>query len=178
MISSTRRRRSDAASGVWISRTSAIWSPTVMTGLSEVMGSWKIMAMRVPRRARSLAGVAFRTSSPCSSTWPALASSSRGSSPMTDWAVTDLPEPNSPTTHTISPGPTERETSSTALMRSEPAGSPTVRPSMARTGAAVVSAILAALPQIRLAKRGSSVSRRPSPSMLMASTASARHTPG
>ena len=33
-------------------------------------------------------------------------------------------------------------------------------------------------PHTRLAKRGSSVSRRPSPSMLMASTANARKTPG
>ena len=33
-------------------------------------------------------------------------------------------------------------------------------------------------PHTRLAKRGSIVSRRPSPSMLMASTANARHTPG
>ena len=28
---------------------SAIWSPTVYTGLSEVMGSWKIIAMSLPR---------------------------------------------------------------------------------------------------------------------------------
>ena len=29
-----------------------------MTGFSAVIGSWKIMAMRVPRRSRSRAGVA------------------------------------------------------------------------------------------------------------------------
>ena len=39
---------------------------------------------------------------------PALAASSRGSRPITAWAVTDLPEPDSPTTHTISPAPTEK----------------------------------------------------------------------
>jgi hypothetical protein len=34
------------------STASAIWSPTRMTGLSAVMGSWKIMAMREPRNWR------------------------------------------------------------------------------------------------------------------------------
>jgi hypothetical protein len=56
---------------------------------------------------------------------------------MTDWAVTDLPEPDSPTTQTISPGPTVKDTSSTAQARSEPAGRPTVRLWMARTGGTV-----------------------------------------
>ena len=146
-----------------------------MTGLSAVMGSWKIMAMRVPRNWRRRAGAACSTSSPSSSTWPAWACSSRGSSPIAVCAVTDLPEPDSPTTHTISPGPTVSEMSWTALARSEPAGRLTMRPLMASTGEGA-SAILASY--TRLAKRGSSVSRRPSPSMLMASTANARHTPG
>ena len=35
----TRLRRSAALRSVWISRTSAIWSPTRMTGLSTVIGS-------------------------------------------------------------------------------------------------------------------------------------------
>ena len=41
-----------------------------------------------------------------------------GSRPMTACAVTDLPEPDSPTRQTISPAPTANETSSTALARS------------------------------------------------------------
>ncbi len=45
---------------------------------------------------------------------PATGFTSRGSRPMTVKADTDLPEPDSPTTQTISPGPTENETSSTA----------------------------------------------------------------
>ena len=37
----------------WCSRTaSATWSPTVNTGLSDVIGSWKIIAIRLPRIAR------------------------------------------------------------------------------------------------------------------------------
>ncbi len=43
-------------------------------------------------------------------------------------AVTDLPEPDSPTTQTISPGATANETFSTALTRSAPAGRRTVKP--------------------------------------------------
>jgi hypothetical protein len=33
--------------------TSPIWRPTGSTGLSEVIGSWKIMAMSRPRRSGS-----------------------------------------------------------------------------------------------------------------------------
>ena len=145
-----------------------------MTGLSAVIGSWKIMAMRVPRRSRRRAGVASSTSSPSSSTSPAVAVSSRGSRPMTAWAVTDLPEPDSPTTHTISPAPTEK--------RDVLDGMGAVRAARQADREAFDGedgrGCRPSAPHTRLAKRGSSVSRRPSPSMLMASTANARHTPG
>src|SRR3546814_13403592 len=50
----------------------------------------------------------FSTSVPCSSTWPATAFSARGGlRPMTAKAVTDFPEPDSPTTQTSSPAFTE-----------------------------------------------------------------------
>ena len=86
-------------------------------------------------------------------------------------AVTDLPEPDSPTTQTISPGATANETFSTALTRSAPAGRRTVRPCTSRTG-------LSAMLYTRLASFGSSRSRNPSPSTLTASTVSARQMPG
>ena len=35
--------------------TSEIWNPMVSTGFSEVIGSWKIIAMRLPRRDRMAA---------------------------------------------------------------------------------------------------------------------------
>ena len=38
------------SSGKWRSRTSRICCPTVMVGFRLVMGSWKIMEMRFPRR--------------------------------------------------------------------------------------------------------------------------------
>ncbi len=47
--------------------------------------------------------------------------------PITAWAVSDLPEPDSPTMQTIWLRPTSRLTSSTAKGRSAPGGSATVR---------------------------------------------------
>ena len=45
--------RAEAALLPWCTRIdSAIWSPAVKTGLSEVIGSWKIMAMSAPRMLR------------------------------------------------------------------------------------------------------------------------------
>ena len=35
---------------------SSVWRPTVISGLSATIGSWKIMAMRPPRTARMLFG--------------------------------------------------------------------------------------------------------------------------
>ena len=38
---------------------SVIWSPTVNTGFSDVIGSWKIIAIRLPRMSRICAGGSF-----------------------------------------------------------------------------------------------------------------------
>ena len=47
---------------------SMIWSPIVNTGFSEVIGSWKIIAMSLPRIARICSSdAAVRSTS-----WPAL----------------------------------------------------------------------------------------------------------
>jgi hypothetical protein len=37
-------------------KTSPSWKPTVNTGLSEVIGSWKIIEMSAPRSFRSSIG--------------------------------------------------------------------------------------------------------------------------
>ena len=58
MMPSTRLRRSPASSSVWMRSTSSIWSPIVSTGFSAVIGSWKTMPMRSPRSARSRCGLA------------------------------------------------------------------------------------------------------------------------
>src|SRR6266567_6515321 len=121
-----------------MSSTSAIWSPTFMTGLSAVIGSWKIMPIRAPRILRIAARDFARMSSPSSSTRPPATVNWRGgSSAMMAWAVTDWPEPDSPSTHTISPGLTAKDTFSTALIRSAPPGRRTVRPCTSSTGFAL-----------------------------------------
>ena len=49
---------------------SASWKPIVKQGLRLVMGSWKIMAIPLPRTARSSSHESFRRSRPPNSTWP------------------------------------------------------------------------------------------------------------
>ena len=58
-----------------------------------------------------------------------------GSRPIVACAMTLLPEPDSPTRHTISPGFTVKLTPVTAWMRSAPAGSAIRRSRTSRTGA-------------------------------------------
>ena len=53
-----RSRRVDSL--VWIENISPIWSPMVRSGLSAVIGSWKIMAMPAPRTSRISAVVGAR----------------------------------------------------------------------------------------------------------------------
>ena len=48
----------------WIRSGSVIWWPICCTGLSEVMGSWKTMAIWVPQSSRSSLFGALRISWP------------------------------------------------------------------------------------------------------------------
>ena len=87
------------------------WSPTVCSGESEVIGSWKIIAMRPPRSLR------ISSPSPSSlimSTGSGATGSRNSIEPLTIWprfgkrrsivlAVTDLPDPDSPTTASVRP---------------------------------------------------------------------------
>jgi hypothetical protein len=96
----------------WCSRSdSTIWSPTVNTGFSEVMGSWKIMAMSLPRICRIRDSVACARSSISPSaprnrmrepSW--ILPGGVGISRITESEVTDLPLPDSPTIPSVSPG--------------------------------------------------------------------------
>src|SRR5438552_4563243 len=139
MISSTRLRRSFGSSAVWTSSTSPIWSPTRSTGLSAVIGSWNTMAMRVPRVARRSASDLVVSSSPSSLIEPlSTAIAFFGNSPITACAVTDLPEPDSPTTQTISLAPTERLMPRTACGRSPRPLIATERLAISRTGALIL----------------------------------------
>ena len=51
---------------------SAIWSPTVSTGFSDVIGSWKIIAISPPRRSRSSLCDIVRRSRPLYSASPGV----------------------------------------------------------------------------------------------------------
>jgi hypothetical protein len=80
-------------------------------GLSAVIGSWKIIAMRRPRMLRISASGSASRSRPSNST--RLPGSMRPGGRMrrsTDSAVTDLPHPDSPTTPTVSPAATSSDT--------------------------------------------------------------------
>ena len=119
---------------------SPIWSATVNTGLSEVIGSWKIIAISAPRmprivapsaRARSAREPSRRAKSMLP---PVMRPPPCSTSRMIDSAVTDLPEPDSPTTATVSPRPTSKETPRTARTTRSVVANSTLRPSTTRAG--------------------------------------------
>jgi hypothetical protein len=89
---------------------SPIWSPTVWSGDSEVIGSWKMIEISPPRIARISApsGRAPRCRSArahriLNRIWPPVMRRRRGRMPMIAWLTTDLPEPDSPTSATVPP---------------------------------------------------------------------------
>src|SRR6266850_1306149 len=99
----------------WRNSTSAICSPTGNAGLSEVIGSWKIIDSLSPRRSRSRAAGSFSRSSPSNSTSPAaMRPGGCGTRPMIESAVTLLPQPDSPTMPSVRPRSRRKSTPSTA----------------------------------------------------------------
>ena len=81
---------------------SMIWNPTVYTGLSAVIGSWKITAISLPRTSRSSRSGMPRSSRPSSLIEP-LTFAFAGSSPSSAIELELLPEPDSPTIASTSP---------------------------------------------------------------------------
>ena len=64
---STARARAVLASAPRCSSTvSAIWSPTVIVGFSEVIGSWKIIPISLPRTCRIPSSLSAEISCPAS----------------------------------------------------------------------------------------------------------------
>src|SRR5438105_3667135 len=88
---------------------------TVNTGLSEVIGSWKIIDSLSPRRLRSRSSESFSRSSPSNSISPAAMRPGGGTNPMMLSAMTLLPQPDSPTMPSVRPRSSRRPTPSTAL---------------------------------------------------------------
>ena len=93
---------------------SAICLPTDMVGFREVDGSWKIMPISLPRILRMLSSESVVSSRPFSLMLPPTIEPPVGSSFMIDNAVIVLPQPDSPTMPTVSPGWTWTDTPSTA----------------------------------------------------------------
>ncbi|MCS3728082.1 hypothetical protein FHR88_003121 [Bradyrhizobium betae] len=82
--------------------------------MSEVIGSWKIIASRLPRRSRSIWSGVFSRSKPSKRIAPDISALCFGSNPMIASDVTLLPQPDSPTRPSVAPLATLRSTLSTA----------------------------------------------------------------
>jgi hypothetical protein len=113
-----RSRASRPDSCRWSFSGSASWWPIVSTGLSEVIGSWKIIAIWLPRTSISSAGdSASRSigrSAPRKSASPPTIRPGSAIRRISESAVTLLPQPDSPTIPSTSPWSSENDTPSTA----------------------------------------------------------------
>src|SRR5215469_18903556 len=97
------------------SRTvSEIWSPMVIVGFSDVIGSWKIMPISLPRTWRIWLSSTEEISLPSRTIFPPTMCPPGGRSRMMDSAVIVFPQPDSPTMPRHSPGSTVRLTPSRA----------------------------------------------------------------
>ena len=102
---------------MWVVKTSAICFSTVATGFSELIGSWKIMPISLPLMSSMASSVTGTMSRPLSLTEPpTMRAGGSGSRRMMDSADSDLPQPDSPTSATVSPLPTLRLSPSTAFI--------------------------------------------------------------
>src|SRR5690606_20272148 len=104
-----RRRESFGATSGWISNGSPTMSPTVILGFSDVYGSCRTIWIS-RRSARSSLPVSLKMSRPSNNTEPLVGGSSR----ISTWASVDLPQPDSPTTPSVSPLCRSNDTPSTA----------------------------------------------------------------
>src|SRR5688500_4932743 len=111
---------------------SAIWYPTVNTGFIDVIGSWKIIAIWLPRYLRISCAGKPKSSSPRNLTEPVMRAE-RGSRPITAIIVTLLPEPDSPTTPSTLPASMVRSTPRTAFTSPSCVGKVTVRSWISRS---------------------------------------------
>ncbi len=82
-------------------------APTETTGFSADSASWKIIAICAPRTLRRASRPIFSRSSPLKSTSPPVTNPGGVSRmPITACAVTDFPDPDSPSTARVSPAST------------------------------------------------------------------------
>ena len=98
----------------WTRICSTICLPILYTGSSELIGSWKTIAIWAPRIFRSSFSDAVTSSVPANVALPSNCAFGPRVNPISVIAVTDLPDPDSPTIATTSPLLTVNETPSTA----------------------------------------------------------------
>jgi hypothetical protein len=110
----TRPTASRGEKRSWAVIASRIWAPTLVTGFSDVIGSWKIMATSLPRKRRISSWSILVTSRSRNQMWPPTMRPGSGTRRRIDSAVMVLPQPDSPTTPSVSPSSTCRLTPSTA----------------------------------------------------------------
>ena len=100
---SARMRASVALRGRCARSASAICSPTVRIGLSAPRGFWKIMETAAPRMALIVLGEAVPMSVPPNRTRPRVMRPAASRRRVIAKAVTDLPDPDSPTIPSVRP---------------------------------------------------------------------------
>ena len=98
-----------------------------MTGLSEVIGSWKTIATSVPQIERLSFSLAPTTSKPSIIDEPETVVLTRGCSPMIVRESTVLPDPDSPTMPRVSLRARSKETWFTAVSSPPPVAKVVVR---------------------------------------------------
>ena len=118
VISSSSTARARAWRWLWPRctwRVSAIWSPMVIVGFRDVIGSWKIMPIWEPRMSSPLTVFCPRMSWPRKTAEPpTMRPGGIGMRPITLCTVTDLPQPDSPTIARVLPACTSNDTPRTA----------------------------------------------------------------
>src|SRR3954454_14981925 len=111
------------------------WLPTVSTGLRDVIGSWKTIATSLPPTRRSPRFFSLNRSRPWNIAVPLTTRPGGwGIRPSSASVETLLPEPDSPTMPSVSPGKRSYETPSTAWTIPSSVLNSTTRSLIERTG--------------------------------------------
>src|SRR4029453_3882144 len=133
-----------------VSSGSLIWRPIVSTGFRLVIGSWKIIAICLPLSPRISRSFSLSRSRPSKRAVPERTRPARGSSPSSASAVTLLPQPDSPTIPSVSPGEISNEIPLTAWTSPLPVQNWTRRASTERSGSLdATDGLPPARPQVR-----------------------------
>ena len=147
--SSARFRASTSLDASCRRIASVIWRPTVYTGSSASIGSWKIIDAVPPRNADSALPDKPSTSTPATLMRPSMVARRSSCNRKIERSVTLLPEPDSPKIPSTSPRASVRSTPSTARTTLAPPRNVTPRFSIRRISSVAVVMPAAPVPCIR-----------------------------